>query len=55
VTLGRYQVYIKDVTFGSWIIEAENGDKARPLLTHDSRTEIRRGTRALRVTTDISK
>jgi len=27
----RYQVYIKDVSVGSWIIEAENEDKARAI------------------------
>jgi len=26
-----YQVYIKDVTFGSWTIEAENEDEARAI------------------------
>jgi hypothetical protein len=27
----RYQIYIKDVTFGSWIIQAEDEDKARAI------------------------
>jgi hypothetical protein len=27
----RYQVFIRDVSFGSWIIEAENEDKARAI------------------------
>jgi hypothetical protein len=30
-TKPRYQVYIKDVTFGSWTIEAENEDEARAI------------------------
>jgi len=27
----RYQAFIRDVTFGRWVIEAENADKAREI------------------------
>lgn len=30
-TKRRYQVFIKDVTFGSWTIEAEDEDEARAI------------------------